>query len=57
MRAFEDTRPNGIVQRLLGDHSLALPILLHLVPGALIVATYLLIGEPFVGRRGCSCRG
>ncbi|WP_328393088.1 CPBP family intramembrane glutamic endopeptidase [Nocardia sp. NBC_00416] len=49
MRAFEDTRPNGIVQRLLGNrHSLPLSVMLHLVPGALIVAAYLLIAEPFV---------
>ncbi|MEV4239172.1 lysostaphin resistance A-like protein [Nocardia sp. NPDC050408] len=49
MRAFEDTRPNGIVKRLLGDrHPLPMSIVLHLVPGALIVAAYLLIGEPFV---------
>ncbi|WP_406233276.1 CPBP family intramembrane glutamic endopeptidase [Nocardia sp. NBC_01009] len=49
MRAFEDTRPNGIVNRLLGDrHSMPLSVVLHLVPGALIVAAYLLIGEPFV---------
>ncbi|WP_406230454.1 CPBP family intramembrane glutamic endopeptidase [Nocardia sp. NBC_01009] len=53
MRAFEDTRPNRIVQRLLGDrHSLPLSIVLHLVPGALIVAAYLLIGEPFVNAIG-----
>ncbi|NNH72862.1 CPBP family intramembrane metalloprotease [Nocardia uniformis] len=49
MRACEDTRPNGIVARLLGGrHSLPLSVALHLVPGALIVAVYLLIGEPFV---------
>ncbi|MFD0362682.1 hypothetical protein ACFQZZ_14655 [Nocardia sp. GCM10030253] len=53
MRAFEGTRPNGIVKRLLGDrHSLPLSIVLHLVPGALIVAVYLLIGEPFVNAIG-----
>ncbi|MEU0507448.1 hypothetical protein [Nocardia sp. NPDC005998] len=49
MRAFADTRPKGIVERLLGDrHSLPLSIVLHLVPGVLIVAAYLLIGEPLV---------
>jgi membrane protease YdiL (CAAX protease family) len=49
MRACEDTRPNGMVERLLGDrHSLPLSVVLHLVPGALIVVAYLLIGEPFV---------
>ncbi|WP_433522621.1 lysostaphin resistance A-like protein [Nocardia pseudovaccinii] len=49
MRAVEDTRPNGIAARLLGDrHCLPLSIALHLVPGALVVAVYLLIGEPFV---------
>ncbi|MEV6429164.1 CPBP family intramembrane glutamic endopeptidase [Nocardia sp. NPDC051463] len=54
MRAFEDARPNGIVTRLLGDrHSLPLSIVLHLVPGVLIVAAYLLIGEPFVKAIGC----
>jgi len=53
MRAFEDTRPNGTVQRLLADrHCLPLSIALHLVPGALIVAAYLLIGEPFVDAIG-----
>ncbi|WP_328406915.1 CPBP family intramembrane glutamic endopeptidase [Nocardia sp. NBC_00403] len=53
MRAFEDTRPNGIVKRLLDDrHSLPLSVALHLVPGALIVAAYLLIGEPFVAAIG-----
>ncbi len=49
MRVLEDTRPNGLVERLLADrHSLPLSIALHLVPGLLIVAAYLLIGEPFV---------
>ncbi|WP_328401730.1 CPBP family intramembrane glutamic endopeptidase [Nocardia sp. NBC_00403] len=53
MRAFEDTRPNRIVQRLLNDrHSLPLSIVLHLVPGALIVAAYLLIGEPLANTIG-----
>ncbi|GAA5105727.1 CPBP family intramembrane glutamic endopeptidase [Nocardia iowensis] len=48
MRAVADTRPNGIVHRLLADrHSLPLSIGLHLVPGLLIVAAYLFIGEPF----------
>lgn len=39
----------GIAKLLLADrHSLPLSIALHLVPGALIVAVYLLIAEPFV---------
>ncbi|MBF6341679.1 CPBP family intramembrane metalloprotease [Nocardia abscessus] len=48
MHAFEDTPQNGIVERLLGRHSLPLSVVLHLVPGALIVVVYLLIGEPVV---------
>ncbi|UGT66642.1 CPBP family intramembrane metalloprotease [Nocardia gipuzkoensis] len=49
MRALEDTRPNRVVQQLLSDrHCLPLSVALHLVPGVLIVAAYLLIGEPFV---------
>jgi membrane protease YdiL (CAAX protease family) len=53
MRALENTRPDGVVDRLLGDrHSLPLSIALHLVPGALIVAVYLLIGEPFADTIG-----
>ncbi|QIS15743.1 CPBP family intramembrane glutamic endopeptidase [Nocardia arthritidis] len=48
MQAFTDTRPNRTVERLLSDrHPLPLSIALHLVPGALIVAAYLLVGEPF----------
>jgi uncharacterized protein len=36
-----------MAERLLGDrHSLPLSIALHLVPGVLIVAVYLLLGEP-----------
>lgn len=47
--AKEVTRPTGIVERLLGDrHSLPLSIALHLVPGALIVAVYLLFAQPLV---------
>jgi len=39
----------SITARLLADrHSLPLSIALHLVPGALIVAVYLLLAEPFV---------
>jgi len=46
--ATQDTRPNGIVERLLADkHSLPLSIALHLVPGVLIVAVYALIAAPF----------
>jgi membrane protease YdiL (CAAX protease family) len=42
-------RRNRLVELLLADrHSLPLSIALHLVPGALIVAAYLYIGEPFV---------
>ncbi len=42
-------QPNRFVQMLLADrHPLALSIALHLVPGALIVAAYFLIGEPIV---------
>lgn len=53
MHTFEDTRPNGLVQRLLADrHSLPLSIALHLVPGILIVAVYLLISDPFVDAIG-----
>lgn len=38
-----------MVERLLAErHSLPLSITLHLVPGVLIVAVYLLIAEPFV---------
>jgi len=40
---------HGITERLLADrHSLPLSIALHLVPGALIVAVYLVIAEPLV---------
>ena len=43
------TRPNRLVERLLADrHSLPLSIALHLVPGVLIVAAYLLVAEPLV---------
>lgn len=43
------TLPNGIVKTLLADrHSLPLSIALHLVPGALVVATYIFLAEPFV---------
>ncbi|UJB46195.1 CPBP family intramembrane metalloprotease [Streptomyces sp. A1-5] len=41
--------PSRIVERLLADrHRLPLSIALHLAPGALIVAVYLLIAEPLV---------
>lgn len=47
--ANEATRPNGIAGRLLSDrHSLPLSIALHLVPGVLIVAVYMLFAEPLV---------
>lgn len=43
------TRPHRLVEMLLADrHSVPLSIALHLVPGALIVAAYFLIGEPLV---------
>jgi hypothetical protein len=49
MAATKDSRPDRMVERLLGDHhSLPLSIALHLVPGALIVAVYLLITGPLV---------
>jgi membrane protease YdiL (CAAX protease family) len=42
-------RPNRVAEALLADrHSLPLSIALHLVPGVLIVAAYLLLAEPFV---------
>ncbi|MFJ9615283.1 hypothetical protein [Streptomyces noursei] len=42
-------RPSRIVERLLAErHSLPLSIALHLAPGSLIVAVYLLIAEPLV---------
>lgn len=52
--AMENTQPHptsakGLAGRLLADqHSLPLSIALHLIPGALIVAAYFLIGEPIV---------
>ncbi|MCC3761948.1 CPBP family intramembrane metalloprotease [Glycomyces sp. TRM65418] len=45
--ATEAARTDRIVERLLADrHSVPLSIALHLVPGALIVAAYYLIGQP-----------
>jgi membrane protease YdiL (CAAX protease family) len=42
-------RPNRVVETLLADrHSLPLSVALHLVPGALIVAAYWFLAEPFV---------
>ncbi|MFC9996938.1 CPBP family intramembrane glutamic endopeptidase [Nocardia sp. NPDC127526] len=42
------TEPSRTVEVLLSArHSLPLSIALHLIPGALIVAAYLLVGEPF----------
>ncbi|MEV4129270.1 CPBP family intramembrane glutamic endopeptidase [Nocardia sp. NPDC049707] len=53
MRVIADTRPNGLSNLLLADrHCLPLSVALHLVPGALIVAVYLFIGEPFVNAIG-----
>ncbi|WP_084514560.1 CPBP family intramembrane glutamic endopeptidase [Nocardia acidivorans] len=47
------TRPNRLAERLLDDrHSLPLSIMLHLVPGLLIVTAYLLIGGPFAAAIG-----
>lgn len=47
--ATKAARPNRFANLLLADrHSLPLSIALHLVPGALIVAAYLLLAEPFV---------
>src|SRR5688572_22033868 len=47
--AAKVARPNRFVELLLADrHSLPLSIALHLVPGVLIVAAYLLLAEPFV---------
>ncbi|HUR05368.1 MAG TPA: hypothetical protein VM347_22690 [Nonomuraea sp.] len=49
MATTENARPNRLVERLLGErHSLPLSIALHLAPGALIVAVYLLITGPLV---------
>lgn len=43
------TRTDRIVERLLADrHSLPLSIALHLIPGVLVVAVYLLVAQPFV---------
>ncbi|MFF0495374.1 CPBP family intramembrane glutamic endopeptidase [Nocardia aobensis] len=53
MPTLVDTPPNRIAERLLnGRHPLPLSVLLHLVPGALIVAAYLLIGEPLADAVG-----
>jgi membrane protease YdiL (CAAX protease family) len=42
-------RPNRFVEMLLAErHSLPLSIALHLAPGALVVAAYMLLAEPFV---------
>jgi CAAX protease family protein len=46
-------RPNRFIQLLLAErHSLPLSIALHLVPGALIVAVYMLFAEPLVNAIG-----
>jgi hypothetical protein len=53
METTEITQPSGIVERLLGErHSLPLTVALHLVPGVLIVAVYLIVAEPFVNAVG-----
>ncbi len=47
--AAKAARPNRFVELLVADrHSLPLSIALHLVPGALIVAAYVLLAEPLV---------
>lgn len=52
MTTTQETRPNRLVERLLADrHSLPLSIALHLVPGALVVAVFLLI-DPLVKASG-----
>jgi membrane protease YdiL (CAAX protease family) len=52
-RPTTTVRPNRIVEKLLADrHSLPLSIALHLVPGALIVAAYWFLAEPFVAAIG-----
>lgn len=49
MSTTEHTRPDRVVGRLLADrHPLPLSIALHLVPGGLIVAAYVLFAEPLV---------
>lgn len=49
MATMDVPRPNRVLDRLLADrHPLPLSIALHLVPGALIVAVYLLVTEPLV---------
>lgn len=48
-KAKSVARPNRLVELLLAErHSLPLSIALHLVPGALIVAAYLLLAAPLV---------
>jgi uncharacterized protein len=47
--AGKAVRPNRVVERLLAErHSLPLSIALHLVPGVLIVAVYLVFAQPLV---------
>ncbi|MEC3958894.1 CPBP family intramembrane glutamic endopeptidase [Nocardia sp. CDC153] len=54
MSTIEGTRPSLIAERLVDDrHSLPLSVALHLVPGVLIVAAYLLLGEPLTRAVGC----
>ncbi|RMI32767.1 CPBP family intramembrane glutamic endopeptidase [Nocardia stercoris] len=49
MYAVAHARPNAVAERLSSDrHSLPLSVLLHLVPGALVVVAYLLVAEPIV---------
>lgn len=47
--ATKAARPNRFAELLLADrHSIPLSIALHLIPGALIVAVYMLMAEPLV---------
>lgn len=49
----QDTKQNMLLKRLLEDqHSLLLSIALHLIPGGLILAAYLLIAAPLVETLG-----
>ncbi|MFF0453297.1 CPBP family intramembrane glutamic endopeptidase [Nocardia africana] len=53
MRTSVDTRPNPLAERLLKDrHPLPLSVLLHLGPGALVVAAYLFVGKPLADAVG-----
>lgn len=48
-----DTKQNTLVKQLMEDrHSLLLSVALHLIPGAVILAAYLIIGVPLVQALG-----